>query len=57
MLKKLTAVIVLALLGGSGCWYGTFMSPRAVGTGKVRLRAVGDFPAYLNAHDREKDNA
>jgi hypothetical protein len=32
------------------------MSPRAVGTGKIRLRAVGDFPAYVNSHDRDKDN-
>jgi hypothetical protein len=56
MLKKITAVTILALLCGSGCWYGTFMSPRAVGTGKIRLRAVGDFPAYVNSHDRDKDN-
>jgi len=49
-------VTLVALLAGTGCWYGTFMSPRAIGTGKVRLRAVGDFPAYLNGHDRDKDN-
>jgi hypothetical protein len=53
------AVITLslvAMLATSGCWYGTFMAPRAIGTGKIRLRAVGDFPAYVNAHDRDKDN-
>ncbi|HUV87984.1 MAG TPA: hypothetical protein VMX79_12845, partial [bacterium] len=40
-----------------GCWYGTFMSPRAVGTGKIRLRLAGELPAYVKSHDREKDNA
>jgi hypothetical protein len=53
------AIIFLTLLAllTTGCWYGTFMSPRAVGTGKVRIRAVGNFPAYINTHDRDKDNA
>lgn len=49
-------VSLVALLATTGCWYGTFMAPRAIGTGKIRLRAVGDFPAYVNAHDRDKDN-
>jgi hypothetical protein len=57
MWKKVAAIVLLALVGGSGCWYGTFMSPRAVGTGKIRIRAAGELPAYVNSHDREKDNA
>jgi hypothetical protein len=32
------------------------MAPRATGTGKIRLRAIGNFPAYVNSHDRDKDN-
>ena len=57
MLRYATILITLAALLTTGCWYGTFMSPRAVGTGKVRLRVAGELPAYLKSHDREKDNA
>jgi len=57
MFRYATILITLAALLTTGCWYGTFMSPRAIGTGKVRLRVVGDLPAYVNTHDREKDNA
>jgi len=56
---KTTGGIVIALaavLATTGCWYGTFMSPRAIGTGKVRIRAIGNFPAYVVQHDRDKDN-
>jgi len=57
MLKNVVAIILLALICGSGCWYGTFMSPRAIGTGKIRVRIIGDFPAYVSVHDRDKDRA
>ncbi len=57
MLRYATILITFAALLTTGCWYGTFMSPRAVGTGKVRLRVAGELPAYLKSHDREKDNA
>ncbi len=56
MLKKAVIVITLCLISTTGCWYGTFMSPRAIGTSHIRLRAVGNLPAYLNTHDRDKDN-
>jgi hypothetical protein len=56
MFKYATATITLLALLTTGCWYGTFMSPRAVGTGKIRIRAAGLAPAYLNSHDRDKDN-
>jgi hypothetical protein len=56
MHKYALILATLAALLTSGCWYGTFMSPRAIGTGKIRLRAVGNFPAYVNSHDRDKDN-
>lgn len=57
MLKYATTLIILTTLLTTGCWYGTFMSPRAVGTGKIRIRAAGELPAYVDSHDREKDNA
>jgi hypothetical protein len=57
LLKYVAIIITLLALLTSGCWYGTFMSPRAVGTGKVRIRVAGELPAYVNSHDREKDNA
>lgn len=57
MFRYATAIITLLALLTTGCWYGTFMSPRAVGTGKLRIRAIGMAPAYLNSHDRDKDNA
>jgi hypothetical protein len=57
MLRYTAIIITLLALLTSGCWYGTFMSPRAVGTGKVRIRVAGELPAYVNSHDREKDNA
>jgi hypothetical protein len=57
MLKNVVAIILLALICGSGCWYGTFMSPRAIGTGKIRIRIIGELPAYVVTHDRDKDNA
>lgn len=57
MLKYATTLIILTALLTTGCWYGTFMSPRAVGTGKIRIRAAGELPAYVDSHDREKDNA
>lgn len=57
MLKRLPILIALAaLISTGGCWYGTFMSPRAVGTGKIRIRPVANFPAYVNSYDRDKDN-
>ncbi len=57
MLKNVVVIILLALICGSGCWYGTFMSPRAIGTGSIRTCVVVDLPAYGNVHDRNKDNA
>jgi len=57
MVKKLALLAAFAaLLSATGCWYGTFMGPRAIGTGKLRIRADGNFPAYVNTHDRDKDN-
>lgn len=57
VMKKifLMSVIVAAFLG-TGCWYGTFMSPRVVGQGKVRIRVAANLPAYVNTYDRDKDN-
>ena len=57
MLKNATFILVFGLISTTGCWYGTFMSPRAIGTGKIRVRIIGDFPAYVSVHDRDKDRA
>jgi hypothetical protein len=57
MLKKVAFILVLAIASTTGCWYGTFMSPRAIGTGKIRIRIIGELPAYVSNHDRNKDRA
>ncbi|MCP4228611.1 MAG: hypothetical protein GY771_00485 [bacterium] len=46
-------LIVAVLLLSSGCYYGTFQSPKGIGMGKVRVRTAGYFPAYFASSDRE----
>lgn len=46
-------IIVAAGIISSGCYYGTFQSPKGIGMGKVRVRTAGYFPAYFSSSDRE----
>jgi len=53
LLLAITFVIIAIV--SSGCYYGTFQSPKGIGMGKVRVRTTGYLPAYFQSSDR--DNA
>ena len=58
MLKRyslLAAIVIAVAIVSSGCYYGTFQSPKGIGMGKVRVRTAGYFPSYFKSSDR--DNA
>lgn len=55
MIKRLTKITAaLALVTTTACYLGSFQSPRAVGTGKMRMRVCYNFPAYWSKTEREK---
>lgn len=55
MLKRLIPLTAaLALLTTTACYLGTFQSPRALGTGKVRTRICYNLPAYWSGTNRDK---
>ena len=55
MLKRLIPLTAaLALLTTTACYLGTFQSPRALGTGKVRTRICYNLPAYFSKTERTK---
>lgn len=49
----LILIVVAIAMISSGCYYGTFQSPKGIGMGKVRVRTAGYFPSYFTSSDRE----